>query len=167
MQQVHNSTSTCLSAPPKRKALDKEQRHLLHVDSETFINTPLLRCWKRALLEPARELKVRVGAFISSTMCMTSGHDRKEKWGGYAPWLVINVLASYLQLVKGVGLFLIKSWLLCSTQEDLITFYVGVLDCLIITTFWPCSLPINSSEHPLLFNWFVTVTVNPDDGALA
>lgn len=49
--------------------------------------------------------------------------------------LIINVLASYLQLVKGMGLFLIKSRLLCSTQEDLITFYVGVLDCLIITTF--------------------------------
>lgn len=49
---------------------------------------------------------------------------------------MISALASYLQLVKGgVGSCLIKSRLFYFTQEDLITFYVGVLDCLIITTF--------------------------------
>lgn len=56
---------------------------------------------------------------------------------------MISALASYLQLVKGgVGSFLIKSLLLYFTQEDLITFYVGVLDCLIITTFL-AALPSN------------------------
>lgn len=131
-------------------------------------------CWKKVFLKHAQELKVRVTPkniyFINNVHGKWGeggGLERKEKWGGYAPLLIINVLASYLQLVKGMGLFLIKSRLLCSTQEDLITFYVGVLDCLIITTFWPCSLPINSSEHPLLLNWFVTVTVNPDDEAPA
>lgn len=38
-------------------------------------------------------------------------------------------------VVGGGGAFLIKSRPSYSTQEDLITFYVGVLDCLIITTF--------------------------------
>lgn len=88
------------------------------------------------------------------------GLERKEKWGGYAPLLIINVLASYLQLVKGMGLFLIKSRLLCSTQEDLITFYVGVLDCLILTMlppnqlFWaPPSIQLICNSHSKPWWW--------------
>lgn len=84
-----------------------------------------------------------------SHQCMAGGGssgEGKEKWASYVPQLIISALASYLQLARGLGSFLIKSQLLYFTQDDLITFYVGVLDCLIITTFWPCSLPINSSE---------------------
>lgn len=98
----------------------------------------------------AGELNVGVRVWgiypISAWQGGGSSGEGKEKWASYVPQLIISALASYLQLARGLGSFLIKSQLLYFTQDDLITFYVGVLDCLIITTFWPCSLPINSSE---------------------
>ena len=67
---------------------------------------------------------------------------------------------------RGGGSCLIKSRLFYFTQEDLITFYVGVLDCLIITTFLATHPPNQLLRAaPSLLDWFVTVTANPDDGA--
>lgn len=67
------------------------------------------------------------------------GSEEEERCVGYVPQPRITALSLYLQLAEGGwgGSFLIKSRLSDFTQEDLITFYVGVLDCLIITTFWP------------------------------
>lgn len=81
------------------------------------------------------------GVFVPSTVCPLRGAGGEEGGGGGTSRLRALADDQCLGFIfaisegGGVGSCLIKSQLFYFTQEDLITFYVGVLDCLIITTF--------------------------------
>lgn len=145
--------------PHPQTSLGQKNNSIIYLCAgcKRFIKTARLWCWRKASTVDEGELKVAVKApSINSSIKVKRG--RAVKVGGgwrvkiiacYHPLLMITAWASYLQLVggRGRGYFLIKSCLFYIAQEVLITLYVGALDCLIISTFWPRTLPINSCEH--------------------